>query len=246
VVFWGASLRPGKQKGWGRRQRKKESLPAVEAAGLAPHRADAERRAGSIHADIFQDLLITEFVLADLTIDNPNVWYEIGVRHALRASGVVMTYALRDRLPFDLAGQRMIRYSLKSSVPDPETLEAERTASSGVGRLVVVWFGLGQSGMSSPTAIPDGGWCRRHGTALEKRSRERGGQADTLNSITGFPMARAATSFFQPSNVPPTPYSPFTRTSDWGPITQSGSIPSRTVDVAAIGGPCALPRPDRR
>lgn len=61
--------------------------PAVEAAGLQPHRADAERRGGSIHADMFQELLLAEFVVADLTIDNPNVWYEIGVRHALRATG---------------------------------------------------------------------------------------------------------------------------------------------------------------
>src|SRR3954470_1010779 len=102
--------------------------PAVEAAGLRPHRADVDRRGGSIHADMFQDLLLAEFVVADLTVDNSNVWYEIGVRHALRASGVVLTYALRDRLPFDLAGQRMQRYTLSGGVPDPARLEAERDA----------------------------------------------------------------------------------------------------------------------
>lgn len=81
--------------------------PAIVASGLKPHRADADRRGGSIHLDMFQDLLLAEFVVADLTMDNPNVWYEIGVRHALRAGGTVMTYAVRDRLPFDIAGQRM-------------------------------------------------------------------------------------------------------------------------------------------
>ncbi len=102
--------------------------PAIKAAGLRPHRADAERRGGSIHADMFQDLLLAEFVVADLTIDNPNVWYEIGVRHALRASGAVLTYALRDRLPFDLNGQRMLRYTLTDGVPDPKKLKEERAA----------------------------------------------------------------------------------------------------------------------
>jgi hypothetical protein len=102
--------------------------PAITAAGLAPHRADADRRGGSIHADMFQDLLLAEFVVADLAIDNPNVWYEIGVRHALRAGGAVLTYALRDRLPFDIAGQRMQRYTLKEGKLDPDLLEAERTA----------------------------------------------------------------------------------------------------------------------
>jgi hypothetical protein len=102
--------------------------PAVEAAGLRPHRADAERRGGSIHADMFQELLLAEFVVADLTLDNPNVWYEIGVRHALRASGAVLTYALRDRLPFDLAGQRMQRYTLTGGQLDLTKLEEERDA----------------------------------------------------------------------------------------------------------------------
>jgi tetratricopeptide (TPR) repeat protein len=80
---------------------------------------------------MFQDLLLAEFVVADLTIDNPNVWYEIGVRHALRASGAVLTYALRDRLPFDLNNQRMIRYTLLGGIPDPDKLEAERAALTG-------------------------------------------------------------------------------------------------------------------
>jgi len=69
--------------------------PAIIAAGLLPHRADADRRGGPIHLDMFQDLLLSEFVVADLTLDNPNVWYEIGVRHAVRSGGTVLTYALR-------------------------------------------------------------------------------------------------------------------------------------------------------
>ncbi len=93
--------------------------PAVEAADLIAHRADAERRAGSIHADMFQELLLAELVVADLTIDNPNVWYELGVRDALRASGSVMLFAQRDRLPFDVGGQRMQHYTLTDGAPGP-------------------------------------------------------------------------------------------------------------------------------
>ena len=100
--------------------------PAIAAAGLAPYRADSSLRAGSIHSDMFQDLLLADFVVADLTIDNPNAWYEIGVRHALRARGAVLTFALRDRLPFDLNGQRMIHYDMVGGVPDPAKLEQNR------------------------------------------------------------------------------------------------------------------------
>jgi len=116
--------------------------PAVEAAGLRPHRADLESRDGSIHADMFQDLLLAEFVVADLTIDNPNVWYEIGVRHALRASGTVLTYAQRDRLPFDLAGQRMMRHTLTAGAPDPAKLPAERAAlTTAITATLGAWRG---------------------------------------------------------------------------------------------------------
>ena len=105
--------------------------PAITAAGLAPHRADADRRGGSIHLDMFQDLLLAEFVVADLTLDNPNVWYEIGVRHALR-----------DRLPFDIAGQRMQRYTLKEGKLDPDLVEAERAAlTEAIDAMLGAWRG---------------------------------------------------------------------------------------------------------
>jgi len=38
---------------------------------------------------MFQELLVADLVVADLPLENPNVWYELGVRHALRARGVV-------------------------------------------------------------------------------------------------------------------------------------------------------------
>ena len=116
--------------------------PAITAAGLKAHRADADRRGGSIHLDMFQDLLLSEFVVADLTMDNPNVWYEIGVRHALRAGGTVMTYAARERLPFDIAGQRMQRYTLKEGKLDPDRLEDEcKALTKAIEATLGAWRG---------------------------------------------------------------------------------------------------------
>src|SRR4029453_16066978 len=63
--------------------------PALEHAGLTVFRADQEMRAGDIRTDMFQELLVADLVVADLTINNPNVWYELGVRHAFRARGGV-------------------------------------------------------------------------------------------------------------------------------------------------------------
>ena len=100
--------------------------PALVAAGLEVFRADEEQRAGDIITDLFQELLIADLVVADLTIDNPNVWYELGVRHALRARGVVLICGGRTPTAFDLCPQRKLRYSIKNGAADPATLESDQ------------------------------------------------------------------------------------------------------------------------
>ena len=102
--------------------------PALEGAGFEVFRADEEKRAGSIYEDMFQELLLADLVVADLSIDNPNVWYELGVRHALRPRGVLQIQCARDYLPFDVYGQRTLRYHVKDGLPDPEHLEKDRQA----------------------------------------------------------------------------------------------------------------------
>jgi tetratricopeptide (TPR) repeat protein len=96
--------------------------PALELAGLEVFRADEEERAGDIRTDMFQELLIADLVLADLTIDNPNVWYELGVRHALRARGVVLISGGHVTTAFDLYTDRKLRYGIKDGAPDPAAL----------------------------------------------------------------------------------------------------------------------------
>ena len=99
--------------------------PALELAGLDVIRADEEQRAGDIRLDMFQELLMADLVLADLTIDNPNVWYELGVRHALRCRGVVLVQGLRNTNPFDTYTDRKLVYHLSDGAPDPAQLEAD-------------------------------------------------------------------------------------------------------------------------
>ena len=154
--------------------------PAIAAAGLMPHRADADRRGGSIHLDMFQDLLLAEFVVADLTLDNPNVWYEIGVRHALRAGGAVLTFALRDRLPFDIAGQRMQRYTLKEGRLDPDLIEAERNAlKEAIEATLGAWRGRRASPVFQqlPTSQNRTGRPSKSATSTSSGRRSRRGRA---------------------------------------------------------------------
>ena len=108
--------------------------PALEAAGCEVFRADDEQRAGDIRTDMFQELLVADLVLADLTLDNPNVWYELGVRPALRARGVILVQGPRPTTPIDIYPDRKLRYRLKDGAPDPDFVEADRamlTAMAG-------------------------------------------------------------------------------------------------------------------
>ncbi len=100
--------------------------PALKAAGLEAFRADKEMRGGDILTDMFQELLVADLVVADLTIDNPNVWYELGVRHALRARGVVIVCGGKVTTAFDLYTNRKLRYGLKEGAPDPATLKDDK------------------------------------------------------------------------------------------------------------------------
>ncbi len=100
--------------------------PALEAAGLESFRADEEIRAGDIRTDMFQELLVADLVVADLSIDNPNVWYELGVRHALRARGVVIVSGGQTPTAFDLYTDRKLRYGLKDGAPDPATIDDDK------------------------------------------------------------------------------------------------------------------------
>lgn len=108
--------------------------PAITGAGLTAFRADAELGAGSIHSDMFQELLLADMVVADLTQDNPNVWYEVGVRDALRRGGSIMTYSSREKAPFDIVGQRTHRYSLVDGRLDPAKLDKECAALAAMIR----------------------------------------------------------------------------------------------------------------
>jgi hypothetical protein len=89
--------------------------PSVVAAGLLPVRADEEQAQGFIHKLMYERLLLSEFAIADLTILNANVYYELGVRHAAKPATTVMTMAGQSGLPFDVAGLRVLPYSLDAA-----------------------------------------------------------------------------------------------------------------------------------
>lgn len=116
--------------------------PALEDAGMEVFRADEEEEAGEIRKDMFFELLVADLVVADLSIDNPNVWYELGVRHALRARGVVLICGGNTKKVFDVYTDRKMHYNIKDGKPDPETLETDiQNLKTMVKKTMESWHG---------------------------------------------------------------------------------------------------------
>ena len=84
--------------------------PAVSQAGLEPIRADEEKIGGTIHKPMFERLMLCQYAVADITGANPNVFYELGIRHAMRPRSTVIVFGEGTVLPFDIALVRGIAY----------------------------------------------------------------------------------------------------------------------------------------
>lgn len=86
--------------------------PAIIAAGLTPIRGDREETGGIIHTAMFARLLLADFVVADMTTANPNVFYELGVRHTAKPYTTIPIFATTSAPPFDVNMVRAIPYKL--------------------------------------------------------------------------------------------------------------------------------------
>lgn len=86
--------------------------PAIDQAGFDAIRADEERTGGIIHKAMFERLLLCEYAIADLTCANANVFYELGVRHAVRPATTLVVFGKRHAPPFDVNYVRGMPYDL--------------------------------------------------------------------------------------------------------------------------------------
>lgn len=86
--------------------------PAIEKAGLKPVRADADIfHTGKIMDQVWDGINSAKVLVAELTSRNPNVFYELGLAHALKKP-VVLVSSREEDVPFDLQHIRVIYYDV--------------------------------------------------------------------------------------------------------------------------------------
>lgn len=84
---------------------------AVEQLGYEVIRADKISEPGIITHQILQHIVDAPLVIADLTEHNPNVFYELALRHAIRKP-LVQLIKKGEVIPFDVAATRIIQFDL--------------------------------------------------------------------------------------------------------------------------------------
>jgi hypothetical protein len=87
-------------------------MPALRALGFSGGTTGEILEQGNIRSDLFGQLLVADLVIADLSIHNANVFYELGIRHALRKrhTFLIRTSAAPE-VPFDLKTDRYLHYN---------------------------------------------------------------------------------------------------------------------------------------
>ena len=86
-------------------------ISAIEPLGYKPIRADHISEPGIITSQVIQHVVDSPLVIADLTGRNPNVFYELAIRHAIKRP-LVQLIQIGEQIPFDVAGTRTIQIDI--------------------------------------------------------------------------------------------------------------------------------------
>ncbi len=110
--------------------------PVLDQLGYEAVRADRDLGALIIN-EMIQRLALAQLVLADVTLPNANVYYEVGIRHAAKRRGCVLVAADWAKQPFDLEQMRQLRFPLPDGAIPPDAAEqARRKLVEDLGPLI--------------------------------------------------------------------------------------------------------------
>ena len=145
--------------------------PACQANDLEPIRADGIAVPGEITEQIFRHLYDDEVVIADVSGGNPNVMYELGLRHT--RSLLTVQIGEYGQLPFDVAALRTIMFSRseRGLIDARNQLEQALRVGLAEGGIHCLQRGCGWNEMA-PTSSPPRKAISEHRSRSSPRSRK--------------------------------------------------------------------------
>jgi hypothetical protein len=171
--------------------------PAISEAGLEPYRVDRDPGVSIPIEDIQSGIRGSDVCLAEITTDNPNVWFELGFALASQKPVVLVCSEGREKFPFDVQHRTIITYATDSP-RDFETLrdqiadrlKATLAKEERLGRIATMppiadFEGLAQHEMATLVIIaerlstPDD-WV---GTGLIQQDMEKAGFTKIATSL---------------------------------------------------------------
>lgn len=100
---------------------------AIQAAGFEPYRVDEDKTVSIPISDIEKNIRESSVCFAEISTDNPNVWYELGYAFAYNKSVImVCSEERKDNFPFDIRHRLVIKYKT-GSTSDFDKLAADIT-----------------------------------------------------------------------------------------------------------------------
>ena len=88
--------------------------PALKELNFSGKTTQVFTEQGNIRTDMFEQLLIADLVIADVSIHNTNAFYELGIRHAFRDRHTFLIKSEGDEIPFDLKTDRYFHYNAQN------------------------------------------------------------------------------------------------------------------------------------
>ena len=110
--------------------------PAITSTGLGGGTTGKIIDAGNIREDMFALILEADIIICDITIHNANVFYELGIRHALRKTGTILIKGgpTDDDTPFDILTDRYLYYEVADPADKLDDLVATIQATQNSSR----------------------------------------------------------------------------------------------------------------
>lgn len=98
----------------------------ISGVGIQYIRSDKIERSGFIHREMLEHVAGDDLAIVDITTQNANVFYELGVRHSYRRSTTILIRREGTSIPFNISGMRTFSYDEDDSLANGRTISARQ------------------------------------------------------------------------------------------------------------------------